>query len=99
MIRPESYKTMGVINITPNSFSDGGEFNSFSHFSDKFSDLINNYDVIDDREKGLRAALDITLSNDIVIIFGKGREEYQEINGEFIPYSDVKIINEYSHEN
>ena len=59
----------------------------------------NNYDVIDDREKGLRAALDITLSNDIVIIFGKGREEYQEINGEFIPYSDVKIINEYSHEN
>ena len=59
----------------------------------------NNFDVFDDREIGLRAALDITLKNDIVIIFGKGREEYQEVDGEFISYSDIKIINEYSHEN
>ena len=59
----------------------------------------NNYDVFNDREKGLRAALDMTLSNDIAIILGKGREEYQEIDGELIPYSDIKIINEYSHEN
>jgi len=58
----------------------------------------NNFDVFNDREIGLRTALDITLKNDIVIIFGKGREEYQEINGEVISYSDIKIINEYSHE-
>jgi UDP-N-acetylmuramoyl-L-alanyl-D-glutamate--2,6-diaminopimelate ligase len=59
----------------------------------------NNFDVFNDREIGLRAALDITLKDDIVIIFGKGREEYQEVDGELISYSDIKIINEYSHEN
>jgi UDP-N-acetylmuramoyl-L-alanyl-D-glutamate--2,6-diaminopimelate ligase len=59
----------------------------------------NNFDVFTDREKGLRAALDMTVKNDIVIVLGKGREEYQEICGELISYSDINIINEYSHEN
>ena len=51
--------------------------------------------VFDDREAGLRAALNMALNNDIVIVLGKGREEYQEIEGKFIPYSDIKIISEY----
>ena len=37
----------------------------------------------------------MALNNDIVIVLGKGREEYQEIEGKFIPYSDIKIISEY----
>jgi UDP-N-acetylmuramoyl-L-alanyl-D-glutamate--2,6-diaminopimelate ligase len=58
----------------------------------------NNFDVFTDRENGLRAALDMTVKNDIVIVLGKGREEYQEIGGKLISYSDINIINEYCHE-
>ena len=60
--------------------------------------LKNNFDVFTDRENGLRAALDMTVKNDIVIVLGKGREEYQEIGGKLISYSDINIINEYCHE-
>ena len=56
---------------------------------------IRDSDLFVDREAGLRAALNIALNNDIVIVLGKGREEYQEIEGKFIPYSDIKIISEY----
>ena len=68
------------------------------------SDIANNiihgfigsdYTVFDDRGTGLRTALGRAESNDIVAILGKGREEYQEIDGIKIFYSDVKIIEEY----
>ena len=59
----------------------------------------NNFDVFLDREKGLKTALNKAVKNDIVIALGKGREDYQEMNNELIPYSDINIINEYSHEN
>ncbi|MEC9106214.1 MAG: cyanophycin synthetase, partial [Candidatus Neomarinimicrobiota bacterium] len=55
----------------------------------------NRFDLFVNREAGLRAALNMALNNDIVIVLGKGREEYQEIEGKFIPYSDIKIISEY----
>ena len=59
----------------------------------------NNFDVFLDREKGLKTALNKAVKNDIVIALGKGREDYQEMNDKLIPYSDINIINEYSHEN
>ena len=55
----------------------------------------NEYAVFDDRGTGLRHALDRATENDVVVILGKGREDYQEINGKKIPYSDLEIINEY----
>ncbi|MEE3153747.1 MAG: cyanophycin synthetase, partial [Candidatus Neomarinimicrobiota bacterium] len=48
-----------------------------------------------DREMGLRSALDQANAHDIVAVLGKGREEYQEIMGQRIFYSDIKIIREY----
>lgn len=41
------FKTMGVINITPNSFSDGGNFNDLGRFTIKFNELLTWADVID----------------------------------------------------
>jgi UDP-N-acetylmuramoyl-L-alanyl-D-glutamate--2,6-diaminopimelate ligase len=55
----------------------------------------NEYAVFDERGDGLRQALDRAAENDVVVVLGKGREDYQEINGEQIPYSDLEIINEY----
>jgi len=43
----------------------------------------------------LIAALTDLTSDDILIIFGKGNEEYQEISGKKLHYSDRKIIEEF----
>jgi len=56
---------------------------------------LENYTIFQDREEGLTAALDIAKSNDIVAILGKGREEYQDINGMKKFYSDLKVIGKY----
>lgn len=41
------FQKMGVINVTPNSFSDGQKFNSFSTFSKQFKSLTAWADIID----------------------------------------------------
>ena len=57
------------------------------------------YTVFSDRGKAVRAALTDLKKNDILAVLGKGRENYQEIRGEKIPYSDIKIIQEFCDEN
>ncbi len=55
----------------------------------------NCYEVFYDRTDALNAALRLTMENDIVVVLGKGREEYQDIKGEKLFHSDYKIINEW----
>ena len=55
----------------------------------------NEYAVFEERGAGLRQALDRAAGNDVVVVLGKGREDYQDINGKKKPYSDLEIINEY----
>ena len=57
-----------------------------------------NYSIYNTREKGVKAALKLIKKNDIVAILGKGREEYQDIRGEKIYYSDLDAIRSYSCE-
>ena len=54
--------------------------------------ITNNYSVFEDRGSGVLSALKKAGKDDIVAILGKGREDYQEINGEKIYYSDLEII-------
>ena len=54
-----------------------------------------NFTTFLNREVGLREALNNAKAGDIVAILGKGKEEYQEINGKKLNYSDVEIIMEY----
>ena len=58
----------------------------------------NKYSIFNNRNKGIEAALKISKKNDIVAILGKGREEYQDIQGEKIYHSDFDILKEYSCE-
>ena len=44
-----------------------------------------------DRAAAIRKAIDSAGKGDIVLIAGKGHEDYQEINGKKIPFSDAKI--------
>ncbi len=52
-----------------------------------------------DRKKAIFKALSIAGEGDFVLIAGKGHEDYQEIKGKRIPFSDKKCVKEfYSYE-
>lgn len=46
-------------------------------------------DTIIDRRTAIAAALDAAQPDDVVLIAGKGHENYQEINGERLPFDDT----------
>ena len=72
----------------------------FENINDINNDVVKGfskdiYTVFDDREKGLLIALEHLDTDDILVIFGKGNEEFQEINGKKLHYSDRKIIDSF----
>ena len=54
----------------------------------------NCYKVYDKRENGILDAIAISQPGDIIAVLGKGDEEYQDVKGQFIFYSDKKIVME-----
>ena len=54
-----------------------------------------NYITIKDRKSAIKYALDKVGKGDVLVIAGKGAEEYQEILGERRIFSDKKEVLEY----
>ena len=54
----------------------------------------DNIEIIVDRKKAIKSVLTKSNSKDIILIAGRGHENYQEIKGEMIPFNDAKIIDE-----
>ena len=52
----------------------------------------NNYERIIDRLSAIKRAVDIANSNDILVIMGKGRDNYMAILDKKIPYSDYEVL-------
>lgn len=48
--------------------------------------------LIHDREQAIRHALSTATANDIVLIAGKGHEDYQIIGTEKLPFSDLQVV-------
>ena len=57
----------------------------------------SNFEIICDRKTAVVAALYKMNDNSILLILGKGRENYQEIGTKKHPYSDVDIIKEFQY--
>jgi UDP-N-acetylmuramoyl-L-alanyl-D-glutamate--2,6-diaminopimelate ligase len=55
----------------------------------------SNVTLIHDREQAIRHALANATSDDIVLIAGKGHEDYQIIGTEKHPFSDMEIVKKY----
>ena len=53
-----------------------------------------NYLIESDRAKAIQKAVDLAEEGDIVLVAGKGHEDYQEIQGIRYPFSDREILNE-----
>jgi UDP-N-acetylmuramoyl-L-alanyl-D-glutamate--2,6-diaminopimelate ligase len=53
--------------------------------------MAGDYQVIEDREQAIAMAISSAQAADIVLIAGKGHEDYQEIKGVKYPFSDIEI--------
>ena len=54
-----------------------------------------SYEKIIDREQAIQHALEIAEPQDIVLIAGKGIDNYMAINNEYLPYSDLEVIQNF----
>ena len=52
------------------------------------------YLLIEDREDAIKYALDIAVKGDVLLIAGKGSEQYQEVLGIKRLYNDKDTVNE-----
>ena len=52
----------------------------------------SNYDIVPDRGDALKKALDIASKGDIVVIAGKGHENYQIIKDKVLPFNDREVV-------
>ena len=50
--------------------------------------------VIEDRKEAIKTASALAEKDDIILVAGKGHEDYQEINGERFPFDDKEILKE-----
>jgi len=55
----------------------------------------DNYEIIENREAAIKKAIESTESNAVILIAGKGHENYQEIKGVRSHFSDKEIAEKY----
>lgn len=60
--------------------------------------LLQNVITIIDRREAIRTACQLANKNDMILIAGKGHENYQEVNGVKSHFDDREIINEIFNE-
>jgi UDP-N-acetylmuramoyl-L-alanyl-D-glutamate--2,6-diaminopimelate ligase len=55
----------------------------------------DNYEIELDRKKAIHSAIDKLNSNDLLLILGKGHEEFMIIKDQKIPFNDKKVVLDY----
>ena len=50
--------------------------------------------AIPGRKEAIKTACSLAQQGDIILLAGKGHEKYQEINGERLPFDDLKVLKE-----
>ena len=60
--------------------------------------VTSNYEVIVDRKEAIKRAIEIATPDDIVVLAGKGHENYQVIGHEKIHFDEKEIIDEIMNE-
>lgn len=52
----------------------------------------NNYEIVIDRREAIKKAISMAGENDIVLVLGKGNENYQKIGSEKIYFNDIEEV-------
>lgn len=60
-----------------------------------FTTNLNNYKIIIDRKNAIKCSFDLAKKGDLVLIIGKGRDNYMAIHDKKIKYSDYETIKKY----
>jgi len=58
----------------------------------------SEYSIIHNRADAITEAMRQMDKNSVLLVLGKGHDDYEEINGQKYPHSDSKIINEFGNE-
>ena len=61
-------------------------------------EVTENYDKIEDRETAIKQALKEAKSEDVVLIAGKGHENYQILKDRIIHFDDCEVVRNYLQE-
>jgi UDP-N-acetylmuramoyl-L-alanyl-D-glutamate--2,6-diaminopimelate ligase len=74
--------------------SDNNRFESFSKIA---SDAMNGNDqadveIIEDRQEAITSALQHLTKENILVILGKGHENFMEISGKKVPFNDRDCV-------
>jgi UDP-N-acetylmuramoyl-L-alanyl-D-glutamate--2,6-diaminopimelate ligase len=56
-----------------------------------------NYSIIHNRIEAIEKAMGKMDKNSILLVLGKGHDDYEEINGQKYPHSDSKTISEFGN--
>jgi UDP-N-acetylmuramoyl-L-alanyl-D-glutamate--2,6-diaminopimelate ligase len=56
------------------------------------------YEIILDRKEAIRSALDRAEPGDVVLIAGKGPENYIDFGDHKVPFSDAEVVREWIEE-
>lgn len=59
-----------------------------------FRELSSDYITIADRKRAITYAIVTAAAEDLIVVAGKGGEEYMEVKGIKTPYSDKKVVEE-----
>lgn len=54
----------------------------------------DNYETVIDRQEAIYKAINMAEKNDLVMILGKGNEDYQLIKGEYVDFNDIEKAKE-----
>lgn len=72
----------------------------YESVEDIIKDLVSqsdktNYEIIIDRKEAIYKAFEIAEENDIILVAGKGIDNYMAVEDKYLPYSDLEVIKEY----
>ena len=72
----------------------------YENLDDIFKDMLQdvtktNYLLIKNRKKAIYKAFTLAKENDIILILGKGKDDYMAIKNKYAKYNDIKTISKY----
>lgn len=95
----EKRRTIGKMVMEKSDVSiftmDDPRYESVDDIIDQMVGEDTNYIRMQDREEAIFYALSIAKKDDVVLILGKGRDEYMAIEDRKDPYSDFSVIQKY----
>jgi UDP-N-acetylmuramoyl-L-alanyl-D-glutamate--2,6-diaminopimelate ligase len=57
----------------------------------------NNYEIIENREEAIKSVIETAEDDSVILVAGKGHENYQEIKGVRNHFSDREVVERYLH--